>query len=173
MNCVDLIFGEMDYPPIGWFNCRRLAGTEVTHPAIPSAIAAPSGSGTLTVRGPIVRGRGYFTLRTAAPSTVRITIFGNTASPCAQLMSRPLPLETILRTTKFSAPQGFFQSDSAGLGIERQSAGPSSGERDIANRSRLPTRAFQLTQRFYEIRCRNGPGFSSRARGEGLRRFCI
>ena len=46
-------------------------------------------------------------------------------------MSRPLPLATILRTTKFSAPEGIFQSGSAGLGIERQSAGPSSGERGM------------------------------------------
>ena len=147
----------MDDPPIGWLNCPRLAGTEVTHPAIPSAIAAPSGLGTLTGKGPRSFAVGATSLCGPPLRDVRITIFGNTASCCEQLMSRPLPLETILRTTKFSAPQG-FQSDSAGLGIERQSAGPSSGERDIANRSRLPTRAFQLTQRFYEIRCRNGPG---------------
>ena len=52
VNCVDSIFGEMDDPPIGRLNCPRLAGTEVTHPAIPSAMAAPSGLGTLTGKGP-------------------------------------------------------------------------------------------------------------------------
>ena len=35
----------MDDPPIRVVGLRRLAGTEVTHPAVPSAMAVPSGLG--------------------------------------------------------------------------------------------------------------------------------
>jgi hypothetical protein len=61
---VDFDLRRMDATPIEVIGCRRLAGTEVTHPAIPSAMAAPSALGTLTgKKAPIVRGRGCFIFR--------------------------------------------------------------------------------------------------------------